>query len=182
MESGKNKRHELYLQASNEVKELYAGEATGDLLWNTAVEMGITGGQKYYDFALAIGDVILGLYKKTSLGTILKERMVFTDDQVTFVTKKLAPLIDQIPENVTTLAPTVIKLPSENIVLPAEEKAPDKPVSTPEDAHDLRPLRTFAMDVNMNRAHSYGAFKSTDDDNTDDTPVHRSSQDDIIKK
>lgn len=48
---------------------------------------------------------------------------------------------------------------------------------------NVKPLRTFAQDVELSRAHSYGAFRSnTPEVEDDEEPVHRSSQDDIIKK
>ena len=46
----------------------------------------------------------------------------------------------------------------------------------------VKPIRTFADDVALNRAHGYGAFQSGNTGNDDDEPIHRSNQDDIIKK
>lgn len=48
----------------------------------------------------------------------------------------------------------------------------------------VKPLRTFAQDVELSRAHSYGTFRGNNPQEEDDDgePVHRSSQDDIIKK
>lgn len=46
----------------------------------------------------------------------------------------------------------------------------------------VKPLRTFAMDVDVSRAHGYGAFQSGEVQNDEDEPVHSSNQDDILKK
>ncbi len=43
----------------------------------------------------------------------------------------------------------------------------------------VKPIRTFAEDVEISRAHSYGTFKSQ---TSEEEGVYRSSQDDIIKK
>lgn len=51
------------------------------------------------------------------------------------------------------------------------------------DSSGLKPLRTFGEDVAISRAHSYGAFQSGEEhEDADSTPVHRSNQDDILKK
>ncbi|MCB9818839.1 hypothetical protein H6788_01530 [Candidatus Nomurabacteria bacterium] len=47
----------------------------------------------------------------------------------------------------------------------------------------IKPLRTFAEDVELSRVHGYGTFQSGEvTEDADDTPVHRSNQDDIINK
>lgn len=46
----------------------------------------------------------------------------------------------------------------------------------------LRPIRTFTEDVNLSRAHGYGAFRSNETETSTEEDVHRSSQDDIIGK
>lgn len=65
---------------------------------------------------------------------------------------------------------------------PAKPIAPEKPPQAETPHSNVRPLRTFAEDVELSRAHSYGAFRSNTREADDDEPVHRSSQDDIIKK
>ena len=48
----------------------------------------------------------------------------------------------------------------------------------------IKPLRTFAEDTGLNRAHGYGAFRSAEkqETETESEVVHRSNQDDIIKQ
>lgn len=46
----------------------------------------------------------------------------------------------------------------------------------------VKPLRTFAEDVEISRAHSYGAFRGNDDTTENEEGVYRSSQDDIMKR
>lgn len=46
----------------------------------------------------------------------------------------------------------------------------------------VKPLRTFAMDVDMSRAHSYGTTAPNQEQDEDDEPVHSSSQEDLFRK
>lgn len=47
----------------------------------------------------------------------------------------------------------------------------------------LKQIRTFADDVNLSRVHGYGVFSNTQsEEKEDEETIHRSSQDDIIKK
>lgn len=48
-------------------------------------------------------------------------------------------------------------------------------------ATNVKPIRTFANDVELSRAHSYGAFRGRDEDTTEE-PTYQSNQDDILKK
>lgn len=75
-----------------------------------------------------------------------------------------------------TEAPTVIP--------PIEEaEIEEKPLPNPEPQPLVKPLRTFADDINLNRAHGYGAFRSGESTaKKEDEEIHRSSQDDIIKQ
>lgn len=67
---------------------------------------------------------------------------------------------------------------------PEETPVASAQVETSEAQSNVKPLRTFAEDVEISRAHSYGAFRSGDDASSseEDEPVYHSSQDDIIKK
>lgn len=63
--------------------------------------------------------------------------------------------------------------PASEIIGHAEESA----------GQNIKPLRTFAEDVQSSRVHGYGAFHSGEvTEGNDSDPVHRSSQDDIIKR
>lgn len=175
-----NNKTEIFNQASEVVKEIYAGEATGVLLRRAADSVGIITSSDYKTFVLIVGDIILGLHKPESLKVALKDSLNLPEEKLVAVEKQLATFFKTLPttnENV----PSVIEIPpvgtpvtpAEIQTAPAEEK-PDGAV---------KPLRTFAMDVDISRAHSYGSFQSEENNETnDDEPVHRSSQDDILKK
>src|SRR5690606_32494835 len=161
-------------------------EENGRVLSATASKLGITDNLAYNTFALTIGDIILGTHSKESLGQMLKDRMDFNDEQVTVAEAGLRDFLNKLPNSKqgSDSSPVVFAPSPEPVVL---EEA--KPVTTtdtlvePKDNSELKPLRTFAMDVDMSRVHGYGAFKSGEaEQNDDETPVHRSSQDDIINK
>jgi len=175
MEINKEKRLELYLKASEETKTLY--ESGDKLLRDTADQFGIKDEEKYSQFVFCIGDIILGLYQKDSLGQLLKDRLDFTDDQVTIAIKSLEPILDKIPTSATPTSPNTI------IDIPTPPTETTTPLPTSADPQTIKPLRTFAEDVELSRVHGYGSFQSGEvPDDADDTPVHSSNQDDIIKR
>lgn len=170
MENGLNNRNELYKIAPENIRELYAGEETGELLWNTASRLGIKGGITYKTFALAVGDIILGLYKKESLELLLQQKLNMTPEQTKWVHQELQPLLNKIPdEAIGGEAPTVLLTP------PPELST--QPTLTP-----VKPMRTFPDDFNAGRAHSYGAFRPEGDDSDPDEPTHTTNQDDVLRK
>lgn len=74
------------------------------------------------------------------------------------------------------IAPTTTNSPNSNVA-EAQSQPPEKQIP------DLKPIRTFTEDVNLSRAHGYGAFRSDNSTTTEENDVvHRSSQDDIIGK
>ncbi len=74
-----------------------------------------------------------------------------------------------------TIAPTTTNSPNPNM---AETQSQTLEKQIP----DLKPIRTFTEDVNLSRAHGYGAFRSDNNTPTEESDVvHRSSQDDILK-
>lgn len=98
---------------------------------------------------------------------------VIVDDLLTYAEQQFAGTDMPTPTLITD-APLEPK--------PASETSTTVPV-IPESPQQLKPLRTFAMDVDMSRIHGYGAFKSDDPEgDTDAAPTYSSSQDDIIKK
>ncbi|OGG41453.1 hypothetical protein A2837_03005 [Candidatus Kaiserbacteria bacterium RIFCSPHIGHO2_01_FULL_46_22] len=165
-----SKRSELYKNAPENIRDIYAGEKTGELLRSAADSIGITDRVIYKDFALTVGDVILGLYRKEQLGQLLQERLSFTTEQVDKVLITLNDLIRSVPNNENA------ELPTPTVLAPS---TPSVVVQTP----ITKPLRTFAEDASLSRAHGYGAFRSPE--NTEGAgaeTIHRSNQDDIIKQ
>ena len=178
----KKSRLALLRQAPLKIQELYGGEEIANLLTTIAENLGIKDEAAYDTLALTIGDVILGSYSKSVLWQLLKDRLGLSDGQETMVTDTLHDFLTKIPETKKADVPTdnVVLAPPPTIPtnpLPAEKAAVEvKPIS------NVKPLRTFADDVALNRAHGYGAFRGETAENDEDEPVHSSSQDDIIKK
>ena len=86
--------------------------------------------------------------------------------------------IGKIIEEANMKQPVIISMTQPQSGVKSEATAQ---ATTTSDESAVKPIRTFAMDVDVSRAHGYGAFRSGEEDDGDE-PVHRSSQDDIIKK
>ncbi len=162
-----SKRSELYKDAPENIKEIYAGEETGAILRNAANSLGITDKVAYRDFALTIGDVILGLYPKEHLGQMLQDRLHFTPEQTTVTLNGLNGLLKLIPETEISDTATPIVLP------PATPEANTL-------AEAIKPIRTFTEDVNLSRAHGYGAFRSGDPQEKSTEEIYKSNQDNLL--
>lgn len=171
----KKARLDLLRKSSPEIQSMYGDEEVGNVLTTVANDLGITEDDSYEVLALAFGDIILGLYKKTSLPQILKDRLQLTDDQIALAMEELKELLEKIPE-VTTAADYV------NVIPPATITPPTVPTPVNEPLVAVKPMRTFPDDFNAGRAHSYGAFRPENGEDDPEETVHRSNQDDIIKK
>lgn len=178
MEHGQNNKDELYKKAPLHIRELYAGEDTGELLWQTATKVGINGGKVYREFAMTIGDVILGSQDKSSLPRTLKDRVNLSEVQIKVVIESIKSLLDKLPGVISpeNLPAYVI----ENTLLGADQHTETTGATSAPDMLKVKPLRTFAEDVEISRAHGYGAFRSPSNTRDSQEPIHRSSQDDII--
>jgi|GEM_PF-3245712 len=82
------------------------------------------------------------------------------------------------PSVITSVIPENIK-----IVEPVatEPVATNTPETKNIDPNSVKPLRTFAEDVEISRNHGYGVFRPQEEIG-EDQPIYSSSQDDIIKK
>lgn len=168
----KEARLELLRQAPPEVRELYGNEENAASISAVAEHLGITDDDAYDTLALTIGDIILGSHRREELGALLKERLGFTDAQVMVVEIGVQGLLDQAAK-ITAAAP-----PFAAALTDGKREAPPGAAGAA-----LPPIRTFADDVRLGRAHSYGAFQSGEAATAEaDEPVYRSSQDDIIKR
>lgn len=188
----KMSRDEAYKSAPEYIKNIYAGEDTGELLSNIAHQINLSDRSLYRTFALSIGDVILGLQPVSNIKAILMERLNMAESQAQTVVIGLQPLIKKL-----TSSP---KQPLENIFVPKKpsgsfiattassdittERTPKQTerAYTEKDLAVVKPLRTFAEDVEISRAHGYGAFRGSNSENkSDDEPIHRSSQNDLLR-
>jgi hypothetical protein len=180
----KKSRLELLKKAPIEVQEMYGNEDLGDTLLSLANVLNMNADSAYDNLALTVGDVILRLYKKSLLPQVLKDRLGLNENQITIVVDALSPFLERIPELPSTPEP-VPAIPPTSTTAPNIEDAANKMV--PPNALNLaplaavKPMRTYSDDVNMSRAHSYGAFRPQAEDDTDE-PTHSSSQDDLMRK
>lgn len=77
-----------------------------------------------------------------------------------------------------SVIPTFVTPPP---ITPAQPVTPEVQPTPKVPTTNVKPIRTFANDVELSRAHSYGAFRGRDEDTTEE-PAHQSNQDDILKK
>lgn len=172
-ELDKPSRLAILKQSSPEVQELYGGKENGLAISTAAKHLGITGELAYDTFALTVGDVILGTHAKQLLGQMLKDRMELTDEQIKIAEEDLKGLLSKVPDKIAPSTPSVLPKSPEVSVMDSNA-VPSTPQTT------VKPIQTFAEDVELSRAHGYGAFRSTEA-KPQEEPIHQSSQDDIIK-
>lgn len=170
----KKTRLELLRKSVPEIQDMYGSEEVGKTLSTLAERLNITSDSTYEVLALSFGDIILGLYKKTSLPQILKDRLSLDDNQIAIATQELKVLMDKIPESDS--ASDFVSAPQ-----PVLAPAPSIPTTTAPQPTIVKPMRTFPDDFNAGRVHSYGAFRPEGEDNDPDEPIHSSSQDDVLR-
>jgi len=155
MSFSKDKRMEIYKKSSEEVRELYGSTETGKIIMGVEESLGMSSEEDRSTFAIAIGDIILGLYKKESLNQILKDRLSLSDEQINEALQGLSEILDKIPEKKDP-TPTVINLHNNSI---------DNKVSA-------------SPDPDLHNAHGYGYMPKQETKNEE--PTVTSSQDDIF--
>lgn len=180
MDTNFDKRMETYNTASEAVQELYGSELTTQVIKKAGDTLNLQEPARGV-FVITVGDIILGLYKKESLGQLLKDRLNLTEQQIITAENDLSPLmakLTEIPEKTST-TPVLITAPTET-----SELTPEKPADQITKPPNIEPLRTFARDVENSRTHGYGVFRNeeTDTDTKNETTTHTSSQDDILGK
>lgn len=181
MELDLDKRLDIYHEATKEVQDIYGGTETTAIIRGVADNLELEEPDRGV-FVVTVGDIILGIYKKESLGQLLRDRLSFTEEQLNMVRGGLNDFLNKIPQSEENHSPTIISFRTAAEALAAQPSVASSVKQ--ESPSPVKPLRTFADDVGLSRAHGYGAFRSNENQNTgvaDDT-VHRSSQDDIIGK
>jgi hypothetical protein len=197
------KMRSRYGELPEEIKELFEYGTVETVLDSAAVEFGLSDEQK--SLLQMETELVLFLFL-TRVGFVerVQESLEIELSRAELIGSRIESDLFVIVDNILTAVENELNNPSgqsttvasnnpQPIVLPplgsmdvlTENKgSASGPVNVPDEAteNNLKPLRTFAMDVDMNRAHGYGAFRSEDADNEGSTPVHRSNQDDIIKK
>lgn len=214
MDKNTSKRQEIYNAAPELIQELYGSDLATKVIKKAVEAVGIDSEPAHGNFVIAVGDVILGLYKKEFLGQLLKDRLNFSEQQVSTAIESLQELLDKIPEaNITPPivgapldrpdgnatddgtqsseldAPTTDRGISSGYVPPSPPQTADTPprnttTAPEENKPKLKGIRTFADDVNISRAHGYGAFHSQNGPGAEEEEevIHSSSQDDALGK
>lgn len=163
---------------------------------DTSLEFALNDDQK----AALLMEVEMILYfflTRTGLVERLKESLEIDQLRATQITAKLEGDLFIIVDDLLDAAekefevadtknlPTTDSQPEPTVV--PETLTPTPPVTPSEAVPNaaplaaVKPMRTYSDDVNMSRAHSYGAFRPQEDDDSDE-PTHSSSQDDVLRK
>ena len=110
----------------------------------------------------------------------------FLDDNLFIIIEQILEAADteRILNEVENLNMVSEGMASTNTTFHTERPTITETLPSSETDVTVKPLRTFSQDVDISRAHSYGAFKGSDNkpDNPTDEPIISSSQDDIIKQ
>lgn len=180
----KKSRLELLKKAPIEVQEMYGNEDLGGTIASLAKVLNINEDSVYDNLALTVGDVILRLYKKSLLPQLLKDRLGLNDSQTTVAMDALSPFLEKIPELPSTPEPisTIPSVPTNALKIEdATGKMVPPDALNPPPLTTVKPMRTYSDDVNMSRAHSYGAFRPQEADDEDEQ-THSSSQNDLLDR
>lgn len=166
-------REEILDSANDTVRRLYSDPLSGKFLWELfcSTNPGEPNYSQYTQFAVAVGDIILGIHKKETLPQLLSYKIKgATETQINNLVKGLAPFLAQIPDQ-----------SSIDTQSPEDASNPKNTTSTPAQLTAVKPMRTYSDDVNMSRAHSYGAFRPQGEDDEDE-PTHNTSQNDLLDR
>jgi hypothetical protein len=162
MDISKQQKQEAVQKITPVQERLYSDPESGTLLVAIADTHQITGDEQYTAFAIAIGDVILGLVPQEKLPELLMERigverptaMRITADVLDF----LAPL-DQ-PEPVKTTASTVattVPINSDSTPEPTNDNSLASEIAEAEAAmKTLEPIKTMRHDMEVMRSQTAG--------------------------
>jgi len=162
------KREEIFLASPPEIQKMY--ESGGLKLKAVADGIHITDPEQYRVFAITIGDIILGMYKKESLGQLLKDRLNLSGQQVNTVVSELHELLARIPE----------KEEGERFVMPPIDQSSDEAlVKESSEGGSIEPIHTFESD--MRGVHGYGAFAGNRNEDVEEN-VYRSVQDSVLTR
>lgn len=185
------KMRERYKELPDEVQELFEYGTVEKVLKDTSKEFGL----REEDVPLLQVEVDLILYgflTRNDLPERLQDSLDIEELRAEQITQKLntdlfvivEPFLtyveDSLDETEGDIQPSTFDIPNTN---PNQEPKIENTKQKNDTSAFVKPLRTFAEDVEFSRIHGYGTFKSEEsEEDGGDTPVHRSSQDDIINK
>lgn len=158
------KREELFESATDIKKSLYESHTTGLALGKISTEHSLRA--KHIDFAIAVGDVILGLVPQEKLPELLTERLSIDQAKALQITADvldfLAPL-----EQSTDVSETTIPI---NTEFPKGDTLANEIAEAEATMQKMQPIRTMSRDIEVMRAAT-------------EEPTHTSaSQADLLKR
>ena len=170
MDFSKEQRKEKYLASPKNIKSAYAAPETGELLEKLAKKINLPD-QKYKDYALAVGDLILGLIKPNQLSEHLVASVVIPKPQADSIAPEINSFVDS------------LKLTKkQNTANENEIEIKGNKVKSTDKVDKVEPIKTFAADYE--KVHGYGVYlgeKAEDNKGSgSDEPVHRTEQDSVL--
>lgn len=129
-------RDQAYETATDQQKLLYASPESGKRLREIANKHNITDSEKYRNYAIAVGDVILGLQERSALPNLLMSALQTTPDQAKSVTIDIVPFLEGKP------APAPQSIPTP----PTPPVKPPQPAPTKTDAPAAQPTWSTASE------------------------------------
>jgi hypothetical protein len=154
MEFTQDQRNTKFTQASDTQRYLYSDPDSGEAIFDIAQTNHITPNGQYKSFALAVGDVILGLVPQEQLPQLLMERLEITQPAAMRITADVLDFLE--PLNSDSKADSVLTAVSttENTIPINKEPTVVEPdtlaaelAETEAVFKQLQPIRTMAHDM-----------------------------------
>lgn len=162
MELTRETRMSKLATSTTAVKHLYTNEEAGAKYREVFDASGLPE-EKYTNYVLTVGDVVLGFYPISELATLLKSNSKIDEQTAKKITADLidflSPLVNRSEENVAVSVPDPLTDTVPVAVTPPEPAQPaPEPAPVPEvEEPVVQPLRT--MEHDMDRIHGYGAYR-----------------------
>lgn len=185
---------ERYKELPEEVVELFEYDTVTQVMEDTVREFGL----RDTDVPVLKMEIEMVLYfflSREGFAERLQESLEIEKTRAEEIAKKINTDLFALVESYLSLAEqesanntvTAEDLPSVIVAPPIQTQPTPEPALTEvpkeEKYAQVKPIRTFAMDVDISRAHSYGATAQPNSEGEEEEePVHRSNQDDILKK
>lgn len=200
------KLQERYNMLPEEITELFEYGTVDQIIDECVKEFGLRDFQESM-LHMEVTLVLFFFFTRTGLSERLQDSLEIEEIRANLIAQKLNDDLFIIVDGLLTFVeeqfsreggdePSIAITPAPLTTEPASEAAPSTVSGVPKDSNltksatslntaptkdtGLKPLRTYAMDVDMSRIHGYGAFRADEEKDETDTTVHRSSQDDVL--
>jgi len=153
MEFTQDQRNTKFTQASDTQRYLYSDPDSGEAILNIAQTNHITPGSQYKSFAIAVGDVILGLVPQEKLPGLLVERLNIAQAEAFRITADvldfLAPL-DQ-AEGMTAVQSDSTPVPINEAISIKDNSLANEIAEAEAAIQTLEPIKTMSHDMEVKR-------------------------------